>query len=161
MKSTKDGPFGRRLREAFEGASNSEIARKLAIGNSTVTDYVQGKSYPTAEGLVKIAEITKCNLHYLLTGKGESDLNPLRFLDEKVRALVEHLARADKTTVETVVGVLVADALVKRGSYLFSLYPRLRGRELDELRLLFALVEENADEEVEDQPRQAPKEKRA
>lgn len=138
--------FGERLRIAFKGASNAEITRKLGLKSQSVLTKWMAGTLPTGDALVNIARIAKVNIHWLLTGEGEADVDPLRFLDEKVRRLVERLAAADKTTVEKVIEVLITDGLVRRGSYLFALYPKLRGHELDELRLLFELIQEGAEE---------------
>lgn len=146
-KGLQDTPFGARVRAAYGGASDSEIQRKLDRKSpSDVGKWLKRGVWPPTEVLLEIARQTKTNLQWLVFGEGEADLDPLRFLDEKVRRLVERLAAADKTTVEKVIEVLITDGLVRRGSYLFALYPKLRGRELDELRLLFELIQEGAEE---------------
>lgn len=69
MNHKSQADFGFRLKEAFKNVQNREIAEKLGIGKSAVTAYLRG-SMPPASQLLKIAEMTGCNLHWLLTGEG-------------------------------------------------------------------------------------------
>jgi repressor LexA len=61
--------FGRRLREAFVGISNKEIAERLGVSKSAVTNYVEGR-IPSADMLAKISELTGYSIHWLITGEG-------------------------------------------------------------------------------------------
>jgi len=61
--------FGKRLKRVFDNATNAVIADKLGVAEVTVSGYVRGR-VPDADKLVAIADITKCNLHWLLTGTG-------------------------------------------------------------------------------------------
>lgn len=65
----KISPFGERLKEAFDFAANKIIGEKLKVGKSTVTSYMQGR-IPPPDKLIEIAELTECNLNWLLTGVG-------------------------------------------------------------------------------------------
>jgi transcriptional regulator with XRE-family HTH domain len=144
-KPQSNRDFGQRLKEAFGGDNQAKIAEKLGISDASVSAYIKGESLPSLDNLKKISALTKRSLHWLLTGEGEADLDPYRFLNEKVRALVERMAANDNVDFGKALELLVVDALVRRGSYLFTLYPRLRGREMDELRLLFSLIQEGAE----------------
>lgn len=62
--------FAVRLREAFDGASNAEIARRLKTTDSTIKYYMDGARLPVFEMLVQIGRTTGANLHWLLTGTG-------------------------------------------------------------------------------------------
>lgn len=69
VKTADRGGFGPRLREAFEGVSNAEIARRLKRSEPAIKNYIDGR-IPTADGLVSIAHLTGCSVHWLLTGEG-------------------------------------------------------------------------------------------
>src|ERR1043165_438697 len=62
--------FSARLGEAFGNIRKSEIAAKLGGSKATVTLYTSGH-LPPSEMLLKIAELTGCNLHWLMTGRGQ------------------------------------------------------------------------------------------
>ena len=66
--------FGGRLRKAFSGSTNREIADKLGVSKSAVTNYIQGR-IPSPETLAAIAELTGCSLHWLITGNGSQFVN--------------------------------------------------------------------------------------
>lgn len=89
MKTGGSADFGLRLREAFKGVSQTEIARQLGISNSAVTNYVDGR-IPPAETLTKIADLTGYSIHWLITGEGpkrsskqEDSCRTILFVNEK------------------------------------------------------------------------------
>jgi transcriptional regulator with XRE-family HTH domain len=64
--------FSERLRYRREelGLSRFDFAKKLGLTNpSQISRYESGKSIPGAQILIKIAEILKIDLHWLLLGK--------------------------------------------------------------------------------------------
>jgi transcriptional regulator with XRE-family HTH domain len=61
--------FGERLKAAFYNASNAEIARQMGLSEPAVNNYMGGR-IPGADKLIQIASLTKCNLHWLITGEG-------------------------------------------------------------------------------------------
>ena len=61
--------FGKRLKQIFNNATNQEIANIIGVSAPAVQHYVNGR-VPDAEKLITIAAITKCNLHWLITGEG-------------------------------------------------------------------------------------------
>ncbi|HYX72743.1 MAG TPA: helix-turn-helix domain-containing protein [Nitrososphaera sp.] len=65
--------FGQRLKAVFGKAQNKEIAALLGVSNPAVSSYLRGR-IPPAEKLVEIAGITGCNLHWLLTGEGPTQV---------------------------------------------------------------------------------------
>ena len=69
MKRAETSIFGLRLKEAFNHASNTEIARSLGLSNSAITTYMDGR-IPPAETLIEISRLTGCSIHWLLTGEG-------------------------------------------------------------------------------------------
>lgn len=68
--------FAVRLREAFGGATNAEIARRIKATDATVKYYVDGSRLPTFENLLQISRVTGVNLHWLMTGRGPRAVDP-------------------------------------------------------------------------------------
>jgi len=64
--------FGQRLKLAFGNAKNAEIARKIGVGETAVSNYMAGR-IPDAEKLIQIRKSTNCDLNWLLTGEGDTD----------------------------------------------------------------------------------------
>lgn len=64
----RQNAFGRRLKQIFHYATNKEIADKIGVSPPAVQNYATGR-VPPAETLIKIAEVTNCDLHWLLTGE--------------------------------------------------------------------------------------------
>jgi chromosome partitioning protein len=67
-------PVGKRLKEAFDYAPNSEIANSLKIANSAVTAYMNGR-IPPIEKLIEINKITGYSIDWIVTGEGEKKTN--------------------------------------------------------------------------------------
>lgn len=65
----KNSDFGSRFKLAFGNVPNSAIARKMGVSNAAIANYVAGRM-PPPQTLIDIAELTNCNIHWLLTGKG-------------------------------------------------------------------------------------------
>lgn len=63
--------FGRRLRAAREkkGLTQLELAKRLHLGESTISFYELGKREPNYETLIKLAAELDTTPDYLLTGK--------------------------------------------------------------------------------------------
>jgi chromosome partitioning protein len=70
--SEKQSSFGIRLKKAFHGAQNKEIAVRLGVSNAAVTTYVQGR-IPPPDVLLRIHRLTGCSLHWLMTGEGPEE----------------------------------------------------------------------------------------
>lgn len=101
--------FGLRLREAFKGASQTEIARQLGISNSAVTNYVEGR-IPPAEMLIKIADLSGYSIHWLITGDG-----PKRVYGQKSRCQTIVLANVRHGVAKSASAALLALEFAKRG----------------------------------------------
>lgn len=135
-----DSPFGLRLREAFNGASNAEIQAKLgASSKSTVSNYMKGR-IPDGETLIRIAQLANCDLHWLLTGEGENNEDPLGFLSQSQEAVLMRIARQKKTELELVLSEFLTSGMMARLNELLSRYQRLRPSEIDEMLALLELV---------------------
>jgi transcriptional regulator with XRE-family HTH domain len=95
--------FGKRLRLAFNEAKNAEIARKLGVSESAVSNYVAGR-VPDADTLAKIKTITNCNLHWLLLGEGQQFSRPpeppdlMGLLEGRLRQIVREEFEALRVT---------------------------------------------------------------
>lgn len=64
----KDTPLGARLRSIFEGANNSEIARKLEVHDSTIHTIVVTGTIST-QMLIKVTTLTGCDPDWLRNGE--------------------------------------------------------------------------------------------
>ena len=82
--------FGERLREAFSGAKNTEIADIIGVRKSAITNYINDR-VPEPEQLLKIAKYTSCSLHWLLTGEGP------KFLSEELNQQSSKFAKNTQT----------------------------------------------------------------
>jgi transcriptional regulator with XRE-family HTH domain len=60
--------FGERFKNVFRNATNKEIADLIGVSAPAVQSYVNGR-VPPAETLLRIASVTQCDLHWLLTGQ--------------------------------------------------------------------------------------------
>ncbi len=103
--------FASRLRTAFEGSSNADIARRLKTSDAAVKNYMDGDRLPIAEMLLEIASATGINLHWLLTGNGPRRVEKIRpiFTNEE-EELIEALARRAGQSFDEQVGLLAASA---------------------------------------------------
>lgn len=63
----EDTPLGARLRALFDGANNSEIARKLGVHNSTIHTIVVSGTI-SARMLAKVVNFTGCDPDWLRHG---------------------------------------------------------------------------------------------
>ena len=87
--------FGKRLKLAFGNASNQEIARKLGLSAPAIQNYVSGR-VPDGDKLLQIAEVTKCDLHWLLTGEGEREFGQRAVdLNEAIRDIIRETVREE------------------------------------------------------------------
>lgn len=113
VKKHNEKSFGNRLLEAFQGASQTEIARQLGLSNPAITNYVEGR-IPPAETLIKIASLTGYSIHWLVTGeepKKTSELNLGTDSRAQTIMLANKKGGAGKSTSTAMLGV----ELAKRG----------------------------------------------
>lgn len=140
-KSQKDTAFAARLREAFEGAKDAEIARKLGYRSQSPINKFMSGVYPAPEVLMQISRVTKRSIHWLLTGEGESSADPLALLPVPVRGLVEEIARQSSKSDEEMIVKLIEEALVSRGAAIMKRYPTLEPKELELMAMYFRLFD--------------------
>lgn len=60
------------LAKIFAGGKYSRLAEMAGARSGTFYPYMNGKSLPSAEILIKIRAVTGCDLNWLLTGEGEA-----------------------------------------------------------------------------------------
>ncbi|HAT1681374.1 TPA: helix-turn-helix transcriptional regulator [Klebsiella oxytoca] len=63
--------FGERLKEAMNGMSNAELARRSGMSETTIRKYLQGKIYPALDSLAVVAEACGVSLTWLATGEDQ------------------------------------------------------------------------------------------
>jgi transcriptional regulator with XRE-family HTH domain len=64
--------FGARLRVALGMQSQKDFAEEIGITPQTLNNYISGLSFPSEETLYKIAKLKKINIHWLITGDGDT-----------------------------------------------------------------------------------------
>ena len=79
-KADRDG-FGIRLREAFDGATNAGISRKLGVSEAGVKNYIDGR-IPPADMLIRIRALTNCSIDWLLTGEEPKEISGKTVIEE-------------------------------------------------------------------------------
>ena len=113
--------FGTRLREAFRGAINAEIARKLKVTDAAVKNYIDGRE-PDTDKLRLISILTGCSIHWLLTGEGPKWVKSVSmegespvFFGEAEREIIARLAVEGNRTFDEEVRELVIAQLTAQG----------------------------------------------
>lgn len=121
--------------------TNVEVAAKLEVSPSTVSDYAGGRTHPPAAKLIAIAEKSHVSLDWLLLGKGEEPASIVEFLAPEVRSTVEALAAIEDRDVEEVIADLVSDALEERAAEMIRNRRMLRPTEMRKVKVLMKLLE--------------------
>jgi len=87
-----------------EGIKASDLTGKIGLNHSAITDWKQGKSKPSTDAIVKIAEYFGVTTDYLLTGKEPShDLTVVN--TDEIQLLKDYQSLSDKGK-ETVYDVI-------------------------------------------------------
>lgn len=79
--------FAVRLREAFDGANDSEIARQCGTTQATVREYTGGRRLPIPEILLHISRRKGVSIDWLLTGRGTKWVAPANDLFDQEEEL--------------------------------------------------------------------------
>lgn len=86
MRSKKDSLIGARIRIAFKGATNKEIAELMGKDSSgTMTNWMSGGQIPRGEDLLKIRDLTGYSIEWILTGEGPETVEDLRKTTEDLK----------------------------------------------------------------------------
>ena len=98
--------FGERMRDAFKGATNAEIARILKITPTAVGNHIKGRV--TLSVLLGVLESTGCSADWLLTGKGSKYLEDAKNvnLDETFRHIIREVVQEEIKSSDRHVGEL-------------------------------------------------------
>ena len=66
-----------RLSEIIEktGVLKKEFAEKIGVSTGNLSDWLKGRSEPSAKVLTRICELYHVNINWLLTGKGDMFLD--------------------------------------------------------------------------------------
>lgn len=111
VKNADGREFGSRFREAFGGATNAEIARKIGKSEPAVKNYVDGR-IPSAADLVAISDLTGCSVHWLLTGNGPREVSQFTLAKQSVEpatiSLTPELKSYIRREVIEVLGALIS-----------------------------------------------------
>jgi transcriptional regulator with XRE-family HTH domain len=150
--------FAERFRQAFKGARDAEIARQLGYkSQSPLTKFMSGEALPTGELLLRIAQVTKCNLHWLLTGEHDPTLVG-NMLGPELMKVLEEICEAHKTPMEVLMRSIVPQALRQR---LVALTQRVVDPEYplgpDELREYQILTQFFADNNGKEKSKRSPR----
>lgn len=96
VESMEKSTFGQRLKIAFGNANNAQIARKMGVSDSAVTNYMAGR-VPDIEKLLLIKSLTNCGLDWLLTGEGEAPARVVKdpTLEEMFERRVREIVREE------------------------------------------------------------------
>ncbi len=140
-KRKKDlSPFGARLKQAFGGATGRDIGKQIGYSDTQMSSILAGQAEIPFDKLILVAEITKCSLDWLLTGKGDESREPLGFIPETPRRIVRELAEGREVDVEQLVGEMLTKGLAAELSDKAGRLPQLNERERAELRVLSELI---------------------
>ncbi|EIF0164395.1 helix-turn-helix transcriptional regulator [Salmonella enterica] len=95
--------FSERLKEAMQGVSNHEIARRSGLSEAAIRKYVKGESYPTIDNAAKVADACGVSLSWLLTEQEPSQ----QFTNNNSHhsAHANNLTHSNKTDQATVDGI--------------------------------------------------------
>lgn len=111
-KADMSAAFAGRLREAFDGAPNAQIARRLKANDATIHQYFEKGTLPVFDMLVEIGRVTGCSLHWLITGDGEKRVaKPIDLFSDNEEDSIRELARQSGRTFEEEVRVLALAAI--------------------------------------------------
>lgn len=96
-----------RIRIAFDGANNADIARRLDTSDPVIKAWMDGDRLPGFELLIRITRRTGVNLHWLMTGSGPRRVEPDRFPFSMSEELaIREMAKESGRTFEEQVSLL-------------------------------------------------------
>jgi transcriptional regulator with XRE-family HTH domain len=102
--------FGSRIKELRKshGWTQKQLAAQLGIRFQLLNNYEGGQHSPPAENLIKLADVLKTTIDYLLTGNPEQEYpNVNNTLFRKFQAM-ERFGNSDKETIITLIDAMIA-----------------------------------------------------
>jgi transcriptional regulator with XRE-family HTH domain len=135
--------FARRVRKAYGGRQQKEIAEDLKVSDAHLSKVLGGKIKhfePHVQLVISISENTRCSTDWLLKEKGEEPVNILKFLDPTVRDTVEVIADIEGREPEELIADLVGNALEALAAHMIKMRRELRPTEIRKLKALLKLV---------------------
>jgi transcriptional regulator with XRE-family HTH domain len=130
-----------RILEALHVENASQAARKLGLAKQSVYEWKGGK-VPGLVTLIQIAESGNTSLDWLILNKEEE--GAVGALEGNSKAIIEKLALAAGHSFTETLNVLVRESLAKRGAALFERYPNLDPEDIEQMRTLLSLFEEES-----------------
>lgn len=103
--------FGDRLRQAFDGATNAEIARRCDTTRAVIKEYVDGNRLPMAELLLRMRRATGVSIDWLLTGRGSRRVEISNVFSKEEEERIREFARKQGLTFDQTVQQLSLAAL--------------------------------------------------
>lgn len=103
--------FSLRFNEIFPNLKPAEIARRLQTSDSVVKNYLEAKRLPTAKMLRRITDSTGVNLHWLLTGEGNRQVEKKNTFSEAEENEIHLLAEEKGVSFDEMKRRLTAAAL--------------------------------------------------
>lgn len=168
VNKEKTPRFGDRLREAFDGASNTEIAGLLGYkSKSPITKFMKG-ALPNGKVLKKISQITNCNLNWLLNGVGPKkapvgeeerrDAVEVIALDEVQRIFIKKLVEFRGGNFKSMLKKIIYSGLDQEARAFSIAYRSMRTEQLEDVLDAYFSNIEDAKKTLEDN---GPAQKRA
>src|SRR5205085_9090119 len=117
-----------------------DIGRKIGYSDTQMSPILAGQAEMPFDKLILVSQLTKCSLHWLITGEGEESREPLDFIPETPRKIVEALAEGREVDVEQLLRELLTKGLAAELSEKAARLPNLDAREKAELRVLSELI---------------------
>jgi repressor LexA len=123
VDSRQNFPVWERITEALGISSVNLISIRLDVARQSVYDWQKGKT-PAIESLIRISEVSRASIHWLITGEGphrvsESPKSPAGpatiYLGEAEHILITRLATAAGISKEEQIRDLILENLSQRG----------------------------------------------
>jgi transcriptional regulator with XRE-family HTH domain len=134
--------FGERLHQVAGGGTYQDVAERLGLEYETARKYILNERFPAPETLRKIAQATRCSLHWLITGEGSREIRStdseiIDKLSAQELKAAKNLADQEQRDMPTTIYLLAQESLASRNLIPTSL------SALDE-SLFFSLPEQFA-----------------
>ncbi|MTC34149.1 helix-turn-helix domain-containing protein [Providencia alcalifaciens] len=75
--------FGERLKEAMNGITNVELAKRTGMSEATIRKYIAGKIFPTIDSLAIVADACGVSFSWLAFGEEPDESNSSKYIEQK------------------------------------------------------------------------------